>query len=47
MIRVFLPTDRDFTTNGEAVIRPTFANVHKVDNGDFYIEVACGIEYVD
>ena len=47
MIRVFLPTDRDFTTNGEAVIRPTFANVHKVDNGDFYIEVTCGIEYVD
>ena len=47
MIRAFLPTDRDFTTNGEAVIRPSFACVHKVDNGDFYLEMTCSIEYVD
>lgn len=47
MIRAFLPTDRDFTTNGEAIIRPFFANVHKVDNGDYYLEITCGIEYVD
>lgn len=47
MIKVFLPTDRDFETNGEAVLRPSFANVHKEDNGDYYLEITCGIEYVD
>lgn len=47
MIRVFLPSDRIFTSNGEVVLRPSFANVHKVDNGDYYLEITCGIEYVD
>ena len=47
MIRVFLPTDRNFTSNGEVVLRPSFANVHKVDNSDYYVEITCGIEYVD
>ena len=47
MIRVFLPSDTDFTSNGEAVIQATLAVVHKVDNGDFYLELQCGLEYID
>lgn len=47
MIRVFLPSDTDFTNNGEAVIQATLAVVHKVDNGDFYLELQCGLEYID
>ena len=47
MIRVFSPTDKDFTSNGEAVIRPASAIVHKVDNGDYYLELVCGLEYAD
>ena len=37
MIRVFSPTDTDFTNNGEVVIQATLAVVHKVDNGPFYL----------
>lgn len=47
MIRVFLPSDTDFTNNGEAVIQATLAVVHKVDNGVFYLELQCGLEYLD
>ena len=47
MIRVFLPSDTDFTNNGEAVINATLAVVHKIDNGDFYLELQCGLDYLD
>lgn len=47
MIRVFAPSDTDFTNNGEAVIQATLAVVHKADNGDFYLELQCGLEYID
>ena len=47
MIKVFNPTDTSFTTNGEAVILPTLALVHKTDNGDFYLELVSGIEYAE
>lgn len=47
MIRVFSPSDTDFTSNGDAVIQATLAVVHKVDNGDFYLELQCGLEYID
>lgn len=47
MIKIFGPNDRVFTTNGDAVIKATRANVHKVDNGDYYLEIECGLEYID
>ena len=47
MIKVFSPTDTVFTTNGDAVINATRAVVHKVDNGDFYLELECGLEFID
>lgn len=45
MIKVFSPTDRDFSTNGDAVIKATRAVVTKVDNGDYFLTLECGIEY--
>ena len=47
MIRIFAPSDTDFTSNGDAVINATLAVVHKADNGDFYLELQCGLEYID
>jgi phage minor structural protein len=47
MIKVFSPTDTIFTTNGDAVINATRAVVHKVDNGDFYLEIECGLEFIN
>lgn len=45
MLRVFSPTDNDYSSNGDVVVRPTRATVHKEDNGDFYLELTCGIQY--
>lgn len=47
MLRIFAPSDTDFTNNGDAVIVATLAVVHKQDNGDFYLELQCGLEYID
>jgi len=47
MIRVFSPSDTDFTSNGDVVIQATLAVVHKADNGDYYLELQCGLDYVD
>lgn len=47
MLRVFSPNDKDFTSNGDVVIQATLAVVHKQDNGDFYLELQCGLDYLD
>ena len=47
MLRVFSPSDTDFTSNGDVVIQSTLAVVHKEDNGDYYLELQCGLEYAD
>lgn len=48
MIKIFSAADTDFTSNGEIVIsNATKANVRKVDNGDYYLDFECGLEYVD
>ena len=47
MLRVFSPSDTDFTSNGDVVIQATLAVVHKEDNGDYYLELQCGLEYAD
>lgn len=41
MIRVFNSTDRDFTSNGNAVIVPIKARVKNNNNGDFTLELTC------
>ena len=48
MIKIFSAADTDFTSNGEVVIsNATKANVRKADNGDYYLDFECGLEYVD
>lgn len=47
MIRVFSSTDKVFVSNGDAVIQATKAKVHNHDNGDFYLDFECGIQYAD
>ena len=47
MIKVFSRNDSDFTTNGDKILKPITAKVHKEDNGDYYLELEAGIEYVD
>ena len=47
MIKVFAPSDTDFTSNGDAVIKATLAVVHKQDNGYYWLELQAPIEYID
>lgn len=47
MIRLFGQTDKTFTSNGDVVLKPLKAKVHKSDNGDFYLDLEVGLEYVD
>lgn len=47
MIRVFGETDKIFNSNGDIVLHPLKAKVHKEDNGDFYLNLECGLEYAD
>lgn len=45
MLRVFGVTDTDFTSNGDIVLQPYKAKVHKEDNGDYYLDVEAGLQY--
>ena len=47
MIRVFGQTDTSFLSNGDVVLSPLKAKVHKKDNGDYYLDLETGLEYVD
>jgi len=47
MLKVFSPIDKVFTTNGDAVIQALRAVIRKVDNGDFYLELETGLEYLE
>lgn len=46
MIRVFLATETDFTTNGEKIIKPISAIITKTEEEE-YIEVEAPLEYAD
>lgn len=39
MIRVYDATERQFNHNGIKILKPLFAQITKVDNGDYYIEL--------
>lgn len=47
MIRVFSPNDKIFTSNGDIVIKPLKAKVHKEDNGSFYLDLETSLDYID
>lgn len=47
MIKLFNSTDKIYTSNGDKIILPTKAKVHKEDNGAFYLDLETGLEYVN
>lgn len=47
MIKLFDATDKIYTSNGNKIILPTKAKIHKQDNGDFYITIEAPLSYID
>ena len=47
MIKLFNSTDKLFSSNGDKVIIPSRAKVHKEDNGSFYLDLECSLDYVN
>ena len=47
MIKIFSRLDKDFSSNGDIVVNPIRAKVHKEDNGDFYLELEADLSYLD
>lgn len=45
MIKVFQIDDKIYDSNGDKIIQPTKAVVHKEDNGAFYLSVECPLIY--
>ena len=46
MIKLFQQTDTAFNSNGDLVIQPLKAVVHKEDNGDYYLDLTTSLKYV-
>lgn len=47
MIKLFNATDKIFSNNGEKIIIPTRAIVHKQDNGEYYLDIETNLEYIN
>ena len=47
MLKLFGQTDRDFTSNGDKIIKPLKARITKQDNGEFYLELETDLTYVN
>ena len=47
MIKLFGQTDSTFQSNGDIVIEPLRAVVHKEDNGDYYLDLTTSLRYAD
>lgn len=47
MIKIFEATDKIYTSNGDKIILPLKAKVHKQDNGDFYLDLEAPLSYID
>ena len=47
MIKLFQSTDKQYSSNGDIVITPLKAKVHKEDNGAYYLDIETGIEYAE
>lgn len=47
MIKIFGQGDKNFISNGDIIIKPLKAKVKKADNGDYYLNLETGLEYVD
>lgn len=46
MIKLFGTQDKTFAANGDVIINPLKAKVHKEDNGAFYLDIETDISYV-
>ena len=47
MIKLFNSTDTLYSSNGDKIIIPTKAKIHKQDNGDFYLELETSLDYIN
>lgn len=47
MIKIFNSTDKTFSSNGDIVIIPTKAKIHKEDNGPYYLDLECSLDYIN
>lgn len=45
MIKVFTSEATDFSSNGDAVIQPAKAKVHKENNGDYYLDLEANLDF--
>lgn len=47
MIKLFSQTDKLYSSNGDKIILPLKAKVHKEDNGEYYLDLEAGLDYVN
>lgn len=47
MFKLFQPSDKVFTSNGDVIINASYAHVHKADNSDFFLDLEAPLDYVD
>ena len=47
MIKLFQSTDNLFSSNGDKIIIPTKAKIHKEDNGSYYLNIECSLDYIN
>ena len=47
MIKLFSSTDILYSSNGDKIIIPTKAKVHKEDNGDYYLDLETNLDYIN
>ena len=47
MIKLFGINDTLFNSNGDKIIIPLRAKVHKEDNGSFYLDFECSLDYIN
>lgn len=47
MIKIFNSTDTLFASNGDKIVLPTKAKIHKEDNGPYYLDLECSLDYIN
>ena len=47
MLKLFNTTDTLYGTNGDKIIIPTYQHIIKQDNGDYYLDIECSLDYID
>lgn len=47
MLKLFKTTDKVFNSNGDKIIKPLKAKIHKEDNGSFYLDLETDLQYIN